>query len=825
MSFPTNPLANPQSIISGPNYRFTILTNRLIRYEWAPDNHFEDRASTFAINRNFPVPEFRVINGDSDDETNGEGDSLEIITDHFHLTYDKKRFSPAGLVVHFNSNHTDWGAPWRYGVSEKLNLGGTARTLDECDGRRDMGDGVMSKAGHAALDDSTSMLFDGEFVAGRGPGGGEGGERVDGYLFCYGRDYKAGIKAFYGVSGKQPVLPRYALGNWWSRYYAYHQDEYVELMDKFRGHDIPMSVAVVDMDWHLVSDVPHAGWTGYTWNRKLFPEPERFRRDLHGRNLKITLNDHPHNGVHSHEDVYEEMARALGRSTSDKRPILFDPADARFMKAYFEVLHRSLEKVACDFWWIDWQQGPYSKTPGLDPLWVLNHFHYLDHGRDSTELDNGRESHPLIFSRYAGPGSHRYPVGFSGDTVVTWDSLAFQPEFTATASNIGYGWWSHDIGGHMFGSRDDELVTRWVQLGVFSPIFRLHSSLSRWMSKEPWLYRLECSKVISEFMRLRHRLVPFLYTRNVICSVNDEPLVQPMYWAFPDNDQAYSVPNQYMFGSELLVAPIVQPRDKRTNLGSVKAWLPSRSRYVDFFTGTVYDGNRQVVFHRRLEEFPVLAREGAIIVLDADSVPQNGCLNPTEFEVVVVIGRDAQACVLEDVGDDDAPAPENRVGGMEQQRKATISYDQAEGRVTAELINRPYRFRFLSVTSIPSELKVHSNGIDRTSEAKVNLEEDCQLPGLTVECPFIPVNGHSITIELGPNPQLSVIDPTCRLEQQIMDYQTAFEVKDQLWEVVKNREGTANTALGTLMSLGYDKGIVGPVAELLLADSRLRYNS
>ena len=87
-----------------------------------------------------------------------------------------------------------------------------------------------------------------------------------------------------------------------------------------------------------------------------------------------------------------------------------------------------------------------------------------------------------------GPGSHRYPVGFSGDTHITWDSLAFQPYFTATASNIGYGWWSHDIGGHWYGSRDDDLTVRWVQLGVFSPIMRLHSTLHPFIRKEPWTF-------------------------------------------------------------------------------------------------------------------------------------------------------------------------------------------------------------------------------------------------------------------------------------------------------------------------------------------------
>jgi hypothetical protein len=796
-----DPVANSEATVSGPTYRFTILTDRLLRYEWAADGQFEDRASTFAINRHFPVPQFRVI----------DGEDLEIITEHFHLSYNKQRFSPGGLVVHFSEKHTEWGAPWRYGVPEDLNLGGTARTLDLCDGRCDMGQGIISRAGHAALDDSSSMLFDRDFVTGR-----RAGDRLDGYLFCFGHDYRGAIKTFFALSGKQPVLPRYALGNWWSRYYAYRQDEYIGLMDKFRAHDIPLSVAVIDMDWHLVSheSVPHSGWTGYTWDTDLFPDPQAFGNELHKRNLKITLNDHPHNGIHSHEEAYEECAQALGHDTHNKDPILFDPTGTHFMKVFLEILHRKVERVACDFWWVDWQQGPHSRISGLDPLWLLNHFQYLDHEKNRTTT-------PLIFSRYAGPGSHRYPVGFSGDTVVTWASLAFQPEFTATASNIGYGWWSHDIGGHIWGARDDELVTRWVQLGVFSPIFRLHSALSRWTSKEPWLYRAECMEVMSVFMRLRHRLLPFLYTRNVLCSTEDELLVQPMYWVYPDVAKAYSFPNQYILGSEFLVAPIVEPRDRRTNLASVKAWLPSRSRYVDLFTGTVYDGNREITFYRRLEEYPVLLTEGTIIPMDADPAPRNGCLSPEALEILVVVGSDAQAVILEDDDDNDT-----RVDGSEtmprtgQYRRSTLTFQQAEGRLVAEAIDRPVTFRFLSMISIPENLKVDMDGIDITSYANVTVANYPQAPSLAVDCPSVSEGSHSFTIELGPSPQLSVIDPLPRLEHQIMDFQTEFEVKDRIWDVVTDKEAALNCTVGTLMALGYDEHLVGPVTELLMADRR-----
>ncbi|CAL3965635.1 unnamed protein product [Diplocarpon coronariae] len=750
--FPCAPVAERQSLVSGPTYRFTMLSDRLLRYEWAGDGEFEDRASTFAINRKLPVPKFRVVDRE---------DGLEIITAHLHLSYDKQRFSSSGLMASFSAKITLWGAQWRFGSGrQRENLGGTARTLDDVDGRCDMGEGVISRCGYAEVDDSKSMLFDGRgFVAGRRPG-----DRVDGYLFAYGHDYRGAIRALYQIAGPQPPLPRYALGNWWSRYYAYSQAEYVALVDQFREKDVPLSVAVVDMDWHMVGDeaVPHAGWTGYTWDKKLFPDPEAFGQDLHDRKLRITLNDHPHAGVHHHEDGYEEMAAFLRHDTTHKNPILFDPTNPRFMEAYLKILHRKIEDVACDFWWIDWQQGEHSKVPGLDPLWMLNHFHFVDSGR------GGRQ--PLIFSRYAGPGSHRYPVGFSGDTITTWASLEFQPEFTATASNIGYGWWSHDIGGHMGGSRDDELVTRWVQFGVFSPIMRLHSGNSRWSSKEPWLYRKESEIVISHFLRYRHRLVPYMYSA-------EAPLVQPMYWDFPAREEAYSVPNQYFF-SHLIVAPIVKPRSKTTNLALVSAWLPDRC--VDIFTGTVYDGG-ELDLYRTLGEIPVLARGGAIVPLDVN--PANGCLKPDAFEILVVVGKDGSFQLKED------------------DQTFDITLDHKSGKLVSN-IDRPCTFRFLAVTSRPA-------GLTLPAGADAVFQTYPDVPSMLVT-----VSGPA-TLELGPEPQLSAIDQTARIQAILRDYQTAFALKEKIWDAVTG-ETAVSVKLRKLMALG-DGEVIGPIAELLLA--------
>ena len=799
--FSTKPQAHPDAIIQGPHYRFTILTDRLIRYEWSHDGKFEDRASTFAINREFPVPKFKVID---------HGHELEIVTDYCHIEYDKKRFSTSGLFANFNAKVTLWGAQWRYGETLpewRANLGGTARTLDGVDGRCDMGSGALSRQGYASIDDSKSMLFDGHgFVAGRNPG-----DRIDGYLFFYGLDYKETMKAYYAVSGSQPLLPRWALGNWWSRYYAYEQQEYLDLMDQFREKNMPLSVAVIDMDWHLVNDdrVTHAGWGGYTWDDKLFPDPVKFGKELHRRNLKITLNDHPHPGIHAFEDSYKEMAKFMGHDTSEKHPIVWDPTNPKFLEAFFKIVHRNVEKAACDFWWIDWQQGEHSKIAGVDPLWVLNHFQFLDTARTYKT--------PLVFSRFAGPGSHRYPVGFSGDSMITWDSLAFQPEFTATASNIGYGWWSHDIGGHYGGYRDDELVTRWVQYGVFSPIFRLHSSNSQWSSKEPWLYGKEFELVMENHLRLRHRLLPYLYNANILSASNDEPIVQPIYWRYPEIEEAYSVPNEYFFGPDLIAAPITRARCKQTGLAWVNAWLPPAGRYVDIFTGIVYDGNRQLNLYRTLDSIPVFAGEGSIIPLDANPFPANGCPNPTAFEILVVIGKDGQCSILEDPADD-SPASKKAAPDTAE-RGSLVQYDQKSGKLTAHVTGRTWTFRFLSLTSPPKGLKVLTNGKPNKS-AKVSTTTYPDVPSVVVEIPAVTDDKYTITIELGADPQLSIIDHGPRIRDMLREYQGKFAYKDSVWNIVIDKKSPISSRVGRLLALNLDDDLKSPMAELLLADSR-----
>lgn len=824
--FKTRPVAHPDAFVAGDKYRFTVLTDGLLRFEWAEDGKFEDRASTFAINRKLSVPDFYVWD-------RGHG-GIEIVTKRFHVVYDKNKFSAEGFKIHLKGSVT---GTWTYG-QQLSNLGGTTRTLDGVNGRINLGPGVLSRGGMAVLNDTDSMLFENNgWIAGR-----KGGERSDEYIFMYGHDYREAIRAYYAVSGSQPLLPRYAMGNWWSRYHAYNAKEYLDLHDHFEKDDVPMNVAVVDMDWHLVWDLPDNinGWTGYTWNKKLFPDPDAFMKKLHDRGMKLTLNLHPADGFRHHEDQYAEVAKYMGVDPKTKQTIPFDCTNKKFMDAYFDIVHHEHEERGVDFWWVDWQQGNQSKIPGVDPLWVLNHFHFLDSGR-------GRQR-PLILSRFGGPGAQRYQIGFSGDTIITWESLHFQPEFTATASNIGYGWWSNDIGGHTHGSKNDELYTRWVQLGCFSPILRLHSDNNPFNTREPWRFTEEARVIVEDTLRFRHRLIPYLYTMNARSASDDEPLIQPMYWDYPEDEEAYNVPNQFRFGSELIVAPITQPRDSTTHLGAAKMWLPA-GRYVDIFTGIVYNRKGELQVHRPLHLIPALAPEGSIIPLDGAWRPKSGSPNPESLEVLLVVGADGSFTLIEDngtgttvddggfymIGDDDESSSSEATTSADETVRfsyTSIVYKQSTGVLkigptspTDASIpkSRDWKIRLLAHTPRSGvEIRCITTSPTAKRHAKpfpFTLSTDPSTGSTVISLVAVPAT-HTCIIELGCNaPQLDVLDPNPRLWNIIDKLWLELDRKWDVWNCVNNGEPVLNK-VRALQNRGLEKGVVDALLELLLADER-----
>lgn len=651
--WPVTPMARKENLVTGKKYRFTVLTNQLIRMEYSENGVFEDRASQRVFHRDFPICEF------NDTIQNG---TLTIETDALLLKYTiDQPFSQESLHIRLKCEP---GSVWYYG-DDFDTFGGTARTLDQINGELPLGKSICSRNGFSVIDDTDSAVLgiDG-WVELRNPG------TKDVYFFGYGLDYLEAVKALYKLTGVPPMLPAYALGNWWSRCHKYTQEEYVELVENFKAEDVPITVAVIDFDWHLrtvpeeckdINDLPemYTAWGGYTWDKELFPDYKAFLSYLHENNLKVTLNLHPAEGVCCHEEQYETMAKTMGVDASTRKRIPFDVLSQKYMENYFDILHHPYEEDGVDFWWMDWQQGTnywwmnhsYFNTKKedlefVDPLWMLNHLHYIDNNR--------KNKRPMIFSRYAGIGSHRYAVGFSGDTYPTWKGLDFQPYFTASATNIGYTCWSHDIGGFGRGYLNSDLYVRWMQLGVFSPINRMHCSMTggQFLGKEPWKHEEPYRSILKSWLRLRHELFPYLYTMNYRCHNELEPLIQPMYYLYPKKHAAYEVKNQYMFGSQLMVCPITQPTNDIAKVGEVTAWLP-KGDWFDFFNGFHYacEDDRRMDICRPIESYPVFAKSGAIVPL-YDHVKGVNTFEPSQkVSVVVFPGASNRFVMYEDAGD------------------------------------------------------------------------------------------------------------------------------------------------------------------------------
>jgi alpha-glucosidase len=475
---PNNPVADPQATITVGQARFTILTSQLIRLEWSADSRFEDQASLVFINRRLPVPDFK---------TSTKGEWLQIKIASLNLRYKKNsgKFTSTNLEIQFTLN----GKPvlWHPGMENKGNLHGTIRTLDGVRNEVSLDPGLLSRDGWVLVDDTERPLFDNSewpWVLPRSQG-----ERQDWYFFAYGHDYKKALYDFTRVAGKIPMPPRFAFGAWWSRYWAYTDQEFKQLVHEFEIHDVPLDVVVIDMDWHLTFNLrwsdnrvdqagQRLGWTGYTWDKNYFPDPAGFLKWAESKGLKTPLNLHPASGIQPHEERYPEMARAMGIDPATQKYVPFDIADKHFAENYLKIMHYPLEEQGVDFWWLDWQQQHITKVPGLKPTWWLNYVHF-------TDVERRGKARPLIFHRWGGLGNHRYQIGFSGDAASTWEMLGFEPYFTATAANVGYGYWSHDIGGHMPGEVSPELYTRWIQFGVFSPIPNAHDEKSE--SRAPHL--------------------------------------------------------------------------------------------------------------------------------------------------------------------------------------------------------------------------------------------------------------------------------------------------------------------------------------------------
>lgn len=646
-----DPVANSSATVIAGNARFTVLTPRLIRMEWAADGQFEDRATLGFVNRRLPVPAFTKT---------VSGNKTIIKTSDVTLTYTGKgKFAADNLTVSFQMNGRT--VTWHPGMEDKGNLLGTFRTLDGVGGpvERDKYEpGVISRDGWVVIDESSRQVLTkddsdwGEWVENR-----TDVDRLDLYMFAYGHNYTEAVSDFTKVAGRIPLPPKYVFGYWYSRYWRYTDLEFLEMCNTMREQNIPIDVMVIDMDWHETwgelggrsrndEAGQRTGWTGYTWNKDLFPDPVGFLREVHNLGFKTSLNLHPASGIPVYEEPYERFVQDYLSRTEDydgpkdyvyaegdKRP---DGTDAKagyragvqyrmdqqaWADAYFNSVIHPLEEQGVDFWWLDWQQFMQSRyVDGLSNTFWINYTFFNDKVRRGA--DNIYADRPMIYHRWGGLGSHRYQIGFSGDTYDEWPMLAYEPFFTATASNVGYGYWGHDIGGHMQHQKhltDPEMYTRWLQYGVFSPIFKTHATNSDIIERRIWTFPTHF-EYMRDAIRLRYTLSPYIYDAARQAYDSGISICRPLYYYYPEEDNAYTWTEEFMFGDNILATAVCQPADSLSGLADRQMWFPKGSGWYDMAKHEMIRGGQILTRQYTIDENPWFVKAGAIIPMADEGI-------------------------------------------------------------------------------------------------------------------------------------------------------------------------------------------------------------
>lgn len=736
-----NNVSKPQTVFKGQFYRITVLSDLLVRLEFSEEGYFEDRPTEFAKNRNFPIPQMKVEQNER---------YLDITTKYFNLRYEKEKafngskYSPDSIlrIKLLDASNKEW----YYGHPEARNYNGIIANLDKTtDPFVEVADvkdlkhvkrkieammesktkGLYSTDGFVSIDDSKT-----NFIAEDGTIIFNDKKRIDIYVFLYNKDFGNCLQSYYMLTGMPPLIPRYALGIWWNKADFYYFDDIKKMLNDFNKYKIPLSVLLLGDNWHLKDKNNLARFnSGFTFNRELFPKPTEFTKYLHERGVRLGVTLDPSEGIHPHEPKFDDIAKALGNT--DKQIIPFNVFDKELLSAYLKYLIDPLYKTGVDFFAINYRNLKDRKTND-----ALNYYHFVD----CSKMEGLR---PLILSRANTIAPHKYPIHYSGETLVSWATLKTLPYFNSTSSNLGLSWWSHDIGGYKDGIEDSELYARYVQYGTFSPIFRFSSKYGRYYKREPWKWDVKTQSIVRTYCQMRHRLIPYIYSEAYKYHKVGLPLIQPLYYQYPEIYDELDYKNEYYFGSELFVAPITKQKDIVMNRSVEKIFLPKGTWY-DFKTGKKYLGNKRYILFYKDEDYPVFARDGSIICMGDLEENMNLTNCPSTMEIHVFPGKSNQYNLYEDDGYSnlykDGYYLLTRVDYNYMTNNYTLIIRPVEGKTGIVPAKRNYRIRFRNtrqandvIVYIDNE-KVQSNSYIEDTDFIVEVNDVPTTKQLTINC-------------------------------------------------------------------------------------------
>ena len=806
-----NLVSKPQATFRGQFYRITILSDLLVRLEFSEEGYFEDRPTEFAKFRNFPIPQMKVDQNEK---------YLDITTKYFNLRYEKEKafngnkYSPDSIL---KIRLVESNKEWYFGHPEARNYGGIYTNLDRTTDpfledvevmdlkhvKKKIQDMMIGKAkglystdGFVSIDDSKS-----NFIAEDGTLVYNDKRRTDIYVFLYNRDFGNCLQSYFMLTGMPPLIPRYALGIWWNKSDYYSFDDVKKLLNDFNRNKIPMSVLLLGDNWHLKDKTNLKRFnSGFTFNRELFFKPAEFTKYMHDRGVRVGVSLDPSEGIHPHEPRFSEIAKAIG--SSDKQTIPFNVFDRTLMISYLEQLIDPLYKQGVDFFWINYRNLQDKKTND-----ALNYYHFVD----CTKMEGLR---PMILSRPSTFAPHLYPVHYSGETLVSWNTLKELPFFNSTASNLGLSWWSHDVGGYKDGVEDTELYTRYVQYGTFSPIFRFAAKYGRYYKREPWKWDVKTTHIVSQYCQMRQRLIPYLYSEAYKYHKIGLPLIQPLYYQYPEIYDEIDYKNEYFFGSELLVAPITKPKDKIMNRSVERIFLPKGTWY-DFKTGKKYLGNKRYILFYKDEDYPVFARDGSIVCMGDLQENINDVSSPDTMEIHIFPGKSNQYNLYEDDGysnlHNEGYYLLTRVDYNYMTNNYTLIIRPVEGKTGIVPAKRNYRIRFRNtreandvIVYIDNE-KITCNSYVDDTDFIVEVDEVPTTKQLTINC-----KGKDIEIDA-----VRLINED--IDSIISDLQIKTNLKVEIGRIVfsNNSLERKRMEIRKLSKMGLDKQFINMFMKLL----------
>lgn len=682
--------ADSKNIIQGNTYRITLLSERLIRLEYNKRGIFEDHKTSLVVNRNFPKVNFFRDTTDT---------ILQIKTSYFTLTYvmDKpiipsKMMATSNLKISLNGTDKEWYP----GHVEARNFGGLNYSLDDFNSKLKLDKGLYSTDGFVSIDDSNSLIFDGNNYIERE------NKETDIYIFMYRKDLGLCLQDYFLLTGYPTLIPRYALGNWWYKDEDYNIYQVDEVIKNFIKSNIMLSVFILG----------DKALDNYRLDSKKF-NSNNIRQYFDYYNIRYGLTINPNISITKDNDRYIELAEVLPPITSGKKKkksisddkISFVPYNNDKIKVYFDTIINPLMKSNPSIFNIDYY-NPNDKTG----LWLLDNYHY--------DMLN-KETRNVILTRNAGIAPHRYPILYTGKTRVSWDVLNAIPFYNLSAANMGVSWIAHAIGGFYGGIEDRELYIRYIQLGTFSPILMLASASGKYYKREPWKWNSLDQNIIDYYLNLRNRLIPYIYTEAYNYHKYGKPLIIPLYYSYP---RAYDEPlyrNEYFFGSNILIAPITKLKNKVMNRVVQRVFVPNGTWY-DFITGKKFVGNKYYISFYRDDEYPVFCKEGAIIPLSLDRTVNI----PTNLELQIFPGVSSSYDLYEDDG------VSYKYLTNKEYLMTTISYDYAPNDYVVKIkkkegnyqeFRRNYYIRFRNIKK-PDTVEVLVNGTKK--EVKYNVDKN-----------------------------------------------------------------------------------------------------